>query len=112
MAWTTIHDELFKKINQELDEYQSRAQSLPGHAVYSRAEEIAAMGFCYNQLLARFHDRQAEDLAPLLELEKPLETLSLHWMAEQRSRDFSEDFDRVLHNRDYLTEPESGPTMG
>lgn len=77
MTWTSIHEELFKKINQEMDDYQGRVQSLPGHAVYNRAEEIAAMGFCYNQLMSGFHDHRAEELAPLLELEKPLETLSL-----------------------------------
>ena len=29
LAWTSIHEELFKKINQEMDDYQGRVQSLP-----------------------------------------------------------------------------------
>ena len=111
MTWTSIHEELFKKINPEMDDYQGRVQSLPGHAVYNRAEEIAAMGFCYNQLMSGFHDHRAEELAPLLELEKPLETLSLRWMTEQQSRNFNEDFDQILHNHDFLTELETGPIM-
>lgn len=111
MAWTTVHDEVFKKVNQEMDEYQGRMQNQPGQVVYNHAEEIAAMGFCYNQLMSGFHDYQAEDLAPLLHQEKPLEALCQLWMSE-RNYDPSGEFERVLWSlRNPQTEEQIGPAM-
>ena len=113
MAWTKIHDELFKKVNREFDAYQGYMQALCGSQVYAHAEEIAAMNFCYNQLLSSFHDYQAKDLKPLLEREKPLEFLAERWMAEQNV-DLSGEFDHVFYSMGYQeesSEPETGPTM-
>lgn len=113
MAWSAIHDEVFKKINQEYDAYQGRMQRMTGSQVYAHAEEITAMNFCYNQLLENFHDYQEKDLEPLLEDEQPLERLAHHWMVEQ-DVDLAGEFDRIFRSRDYLEEsdePESGHTM-
>ena len=56
MAWTKAHEELFKKINQEMDDYARSMWDLRGYAVYGKANEIAAMEFCYNQLAGKLHD--------------------------------------------------------
>lgn len=113
MAWSKTHDEVFQKINQEFDVYQSGIQRMTGSQVYARAEEIAAMNFCYNQLLENFHNYQAKDLEPLLEQEKPLELLTRRWMVEQ-DVDLSSEFDRVFREtvcQEENDEPESGPSM-
>ena len=113
LAWSEIHDAVFKKINQEFDAYQDRMQRMTGSQVYAHAEEITAMNFCYNQLLENFHDYSSKNLEPLLEDEQPLERLAHHWMVEQ-DVDLADEFDRVFRSGDYLEEndgPESGHTM-
>ena len=110
MAWSEIHDAVFKKINQEFDAYQGRMQRMTGSQVYAQAEEITAMNFCYNQLLENFHDYQEKDLEPLLEDEQPLERLAHHWMVEQ-DVDLADEFDRVFRSGDYLEEND-GPEPG
>lgn len=111
MAWTEIHDELFKRINQEMDGYASGMWKRPGSEVYGRADEISAMRFCYNQLIGSLSEYQAEDLEPLLQYEKPLEVVCRRWLSEQ-SVDLSEEFGRVLLNPDYLEEAiEAQPDM-
>ena len=113
MAWSAIHDEVLKKINQEFHAYQDRMQRMTGSQVYAQAEEITAMNFCYNQLLENLHDYSEKDLEPLLEDEQPLERLAHHWMVEQ-DVDLADEFDRVFRSRDYREEsdgPESGYAM-
>ena len=113
MAWSKTHDDVFQKINQEFDVYQGGIQRMTGSQVYARAEEIAAMNFCYNQLMENFQDYQAKDLEPLLEQEKPLEFLSCRWMAEQ-DIDLSGEFDRVFREtvcQEENNEPEPDPSM-
>jgi len=113
LAWTEVHEELFKKINLEFDTYQGYMQGLCGSQVYAHAEEIAAMNFCYNQVLSNFHDYQAEELAPLLQCEKPLEMLRSRWMDEQNV-DHSDEFEHIFHNMDVQEagdEPELGPSL-
>ncbi len=95
MPWTGVHDELFKKVNQELDEYARSMWDVPGYYVYGKADEIAAMKFCYNQLVGHLHDYSSEGLKRLLELEKPLEALCNHWRVEQ-DVDLESDFDRIF----------------
>lgn len=110
VEWTATHNELFKKINQEMDDYASGMWKRPGNEVYDRADEISAMRFCYNQLIENLGAYQAKDLEPLLQYEKPLEAVCRRWMSEQ-SVDLSGEFDRVLFNPEYLeecSETESG----
>lgn len=110
VEWTATHNELFKKINQEMDDYAIGMWRRPGNEVYDRADEISAMRFCYNQLIENLGAYQAKDLEPLLQYEKPLEVVCRRWMSEQ-SVDLSGEFDRVLFNPGYLeecTETESG----
>lgn len=110
VAWTEIHDGLFKKINQEMDVYARGMWKRSGNEVYGLADEISAMRFCYNQLIGNLSEYRAEDLEPLLQYEKPLEVVCRRWMSEQDC-DLSEEFDRVLRNPEYLeecTEAESG----
>ncbi|MEY8388332.1 hypothetical protein AALC17_13745 [Oscillospiraceae bacterium 38-13] len=110
MGWSKIHDEVFKKINQEFDAYQDSMRRMTGSQVYARAEEITAMNFCYNQLLGNFHDYQERDLVPLLQCEKPLEMLCSHWMSSQNV-DLSGEFNCTLRNMD-CQEEHDGPELG
>lgn len=106
MAWSDIHEELFKKINQEMDEYARSMWDLPGYAVFGRADEIAAMSFCYNQLVGHLHNYPITSVEWLLQYEKLLEAVRGHWMVEQ-DVDLEAEFDRVIHEWGY-EEPESG----
>lgn len=113
MAWTKAHDDLFKKINQEMDNYARGMWDLPGYAVYGKANEIAAMGFCYNQLAEKLHDCSAEELGPLLEQEKPLEFLARHWTSEQAAG-LGAEFDQLFRSANRQEESERqkpGPSM-
>ena len=113
MAWSEVHEELLQKISREMEAYQAQMFSLSSSEVYNRSEEIAAMGFCHNQLMEYLHDSRAVDLEPLLEQEKPLEFLAHHWMTEQRL-DRDDEFDRVFRNpkrQEENGEPESGLSM-
>lgn len=103
MEWTATHDALFKKINQEMDDYAGEMWKCPGNEVYDRADEISAMRFCCNQLIGNLGAYQAKDLEPLLQYGKPLEVVCRRWMSEQ-SVDLSGEFDRVLFNPEYLEE--------
>ncbi len=106
MAWTAAHGKLFERLNQEMDNYARSMWDLPGYAVYGKADEIAAMGFCYNQLVGHLHDYPAASVERLLQCEKPLEAVHSHWMAEQ-DMDLEAAFDRILHEWG-CEEPESG----
>ena len=106
MAWTAAHEALSKKVNQELDEYTRSMWDLPGYAVLGKADEIAAMRFCYNQLIGHLHDYPAASVEWLLQYEKPLEAVHSHWMAEQ-DVDMEAEFDRIIHEWGY-EELESG----
>ena len=113
MAWSEVHDDLLQKVNREMEDYQTRMLSRTSIEVYNQAEEIAAMGFCHNQLMEYLHDSRAVDLEPLLEQEKPLEFLAHHRMTEQRL-DRDDEFDRVFRNpkrQEENGEPESGLSM-
>lgn len=63
MAWSEVHDDLLQKVNREMEDYQTRMLSRTSIEVYNQAEEIAAMGFCHNQLMEYLHDSQAVDLS-------------------------------------------------
>ena len=106
MAWSAAHDDLLKKVDQEMDEYNRSMWDLPGHAVISKADEIAARRFCYNQLMGHLSDYPSEKVEWLLQYEKPLETVYSRWMVEQ-DIDLEAEFDRVLQEWGY-EEPESG----
>ena len=83
MAWTRIQEALFQKVNAEMEDYARGMWDLPGSTVYDRAEEIAAMRFCYDQLVGYLDDWPAEDLAYLLRFRTPLAVLRDQWLAEQ-----------------------------
>ena len=106
MAWTAVHEKLLEKVNQEMDAYARSMWDLPGHAVFGKADEIAAMGFCCNQLVGHLHDYSMKSVELLLQYEKPLETVCCHWMAEQ-GVDLEAEFDHVFREWGY-EEPESG----
>ena len=106
MAWTAAHEKLLKKVNQEMDEYTRSMWDLPGYVVLGKADEIAAMRFCYNQLIGHLHDYSAESVEWLLQYEKPLEAVHSHWMVEQ-DVNLEAEFDRVIHEWGY-EEQESG----
>lgn len=109
MEWSSTHEDLFKKINQEWDDYARSMWDLPGYAVFGKAKEIAAIGFCYNQVMKHIYDYQAEDLEWLLNQPKPLETLRSRWTDEQPV-DFDVEFDRFFRNSGYKG-PKSGVDM-
>ena len=109
MEWTADHEELLKKVNQEWDEYTRSMWELPGYAVLGKADEIAAMGFCYNQLVGYLGDYPVKNVEWLLQFEKPLEAVHSHWMTE-RDMDFESEFDRVFREWGY-EEPESSMGM-
>ncbi len=107
MAWSRTHEELFKRIDHELDAYASSMWRRPGNEVYDRADEISAMRFCYNQLVGNLNDYQEQELEPLLQYDKPLEVVCHRWLCEQDC-DLSGEFDRVFRGAGYLEE-QSGP---
>ena len=116
MAWTVTHEDLFKKINQEMDAYAQSMWRRHGNEVYDRANEIAAMHLCYNQLVGNLSSYSSEELEPLLREEKPLEAVCRSWMSELKYAP-GESFDRAI--RSYGSPEESkmsigmsGPTMG
>ena len=106
MPWSDTHEKLFKKVNQELDEHARSMWDLPGYAVYGKADEIASMGFCYNQLVGHLHDYPIASVEWLLQYEKPLEAVRSHWMVEQ-DMELETEFDRILREWGDA-EPESG----
>lgn len=111
--WSDIHEKLLRKVNQEMDEYARSMWDLPGCTVFGRADEIAAMSFCYNQLVGHLHDYPTELVEWLLQREKPLEAVRSRWAVEQ-DVDLETEFDRVLHEWGY-EEPEldiDAPSMG
>ena len=94
MAWTVTHEAIFKKINQEMDAYAQSMWRRPGNEVYDRANEIAAMHLCYNQLMGNLSSYSSEELESLLREEKPLEAVCRSWMSELKY-DPGESFDRA-----------------
>lgn len=114
MAWSQVHDELVKKVNQEMAEYEQQMQSMPGSYVYAHADEISSMKFCYGCLMDNIRSYQVRDLEPLLQYDKPLELLHGRWSVEQ-NYDPSEEFGRIIYDPDYdpdygdeHIEPQSG----
>lgn len=107
MAWSAAHDDLLQKVNQEMDEYTRSMCDLPGYTVFGKADEIAGMGFCYNQLVGHLHDYLTKNVEWLLQFEKPLEALYNHWLVEQ-DIDFEYEFDSVFREWGYEEEPEPG----
>lgn len=97
MAWSDTKEELLKKVNQEMDEYARSMWDLPGYAVYGKADEIAAMKSCYNQLIGELEDYPAEHLEYLLRFKTPLKVLCVTWMDAQNC-DLSEEFRHMLWN--------------
>ncbi len=95
MAWTEIHKALLQKLNQNLDEYQRRSWSMTGIQVYAHANEIAATGFCYNQIIEGLDSWPVEDLEYLLRFKNPLEVVRDQWMVEQNV-DHSESISHTL----------------
>ena len=73
MAWTEIQERLFRKAELEMDAYSHSMWELLGYAVYDKADEIAAVRFCYNQLLGHIDEWPTEDLEYLLRFQSPLE---------------------------------------
>ena len=99
-AWTESHEELFRAINQEMDDYSRSILALSSSEVYGKAEEIAAMRFCYNQLMEHFHEYSAENMEWLRGYQKPLEAVCSHWMIEQNV-DLESEFDDVFRGWGY-----------
>lgn len=116
MAWTVTHEAIFKKINREMDAYAQSMWRRPGNEVYDRANEIAAMHLCDNQLMGNLSSYSLEELEPLLREEKPLEAVCRSWMSELKY-DPGESFDRAIRSYGNPEESKmsigmSGPTMG
>ena len=86
MAWTETQNALFRKMSAEMEDYARGMRDLPGSAVYDRAEEIAAMRFCYNQLVGYLDYWPAEDLAYLLRFRTPLAVVRDQWLEEQSAK--------------------------
>ncbi len=105
MAWTAAHDELRKRVDQELEAYRTQMQRKTGCEVYAHAEDIAAMEFCHKQLTEHLGDYQVVDLEWLMGYMKPLEAMCSHWLIEQ-DVDLETEFDRIFRDWGY-EEPES-----
>lgn len=110
MAWTEAHDELFKKIELEMDAYIRQMIARPSTMVYSQAVEIAAMGFCYSNMKKMLPHYSREDVEPLLKCEKPLETICQCWLSNLQDRDYRDEFDCVICQEE-SGRPEVGPCM-
>lgn len=117
MAANNVHDELSKKVNSEMSEYEQKMLSLPASQVYAHADEISAMKFCCNQLLENLHAYPSEYTEYLLRFEQPLTVVRDHWLSDQ-SDSHSEAFEFTLWDicdkRDAEVDyaMDSGPNMG
>lgn len=114
MAWTEAHGELFKKIDQEMDAYIRQMIARPSTAVYSQAPEIAAMVFCYSNMMKRLPRYSREDVEPLLKCEKPLEAIRQCWLSNLQDHDYREEFDNIIcdnSGQEESSRSETGPSM-
>lgn len=81
MEWTAIHDALFQKVEQEMNSYEQKMEAMTSGQVFARAYEIAAMTFCYNQIVGHITDWPVDDLEYLLRFQNPLEVVRDQWTA-------------------------------
>jgi len=95
MAWTKIQEALIQKLNQNLDEHQRQTWSMTGTQVYALANEIAATGFCYSQIIRGLDSWPVEDLEYLLRFKNLLAVVYDQWMSEQNV-DLSESIGHAL----------------
>lgn len=117
MASSEIRNELIKKVNREMADYEQHMLSLPASQVYAHADEISAMNFCCNQLLENLYAYPSEYTEYLLRFEQPLSVVSDRWLSDQ-SDSPSEAFEFTLWDLwdkrdaevDYAMN--SGPSMG
>lgn len=115
MAWTVTHEDLFKKINREMDAYAQSMWRRSGNEVYDRRMRsppcICAITSWW-VTSARIPRRAGAASAG----EKPLEAVCRRWMSELKY-DPRESFDRAIRSYGNPEESEmsigmSGPTMG
>ncbi|MFB0920163.1 MAG: hypothetical protein QMB62_04680 [Oscillospiraceae bacterium] len=118
-----IKDEIFERLETEWGEYEDQLLKLSPGQLIGRAEEIAAMSFCHNWLVANaFNGQNMDQLEYLLRFEKPLALVCEQWQDAQNV-DYSADFSRILTDisegdleQDYplmpdCPSPERGQTM-
>lgn len=122
LAWTKVHDELFKKVNREFDAYQGYMQALCGSQVCAHAEEIAARSCC-EQLTEKLTSYPVEYLEYLLRFEDPVTVVQDQWASEQNA-DIGDKLKHALYTlwctgnaeQDHPPDPEwrperEGPSM-
>lgn len=88
-----IREALAEKIERNMQTYERRLFSWDQGVLVGRANEIAAAGLCYNELIG--NEYPAEDLEYLLRFEEPLMVIRDQWLAEQNV-DHSEAFAHAL----------------
>lgn len=88
-----IKKALLEKIRQNMDSYTHELLRLNPEELIGKAQEIAAVQFCCNELSAGKYP--IEDIEYLLRFENPLEVVADQWTAEQ-GFNCSFDLDHVL----------------
>ena len=97
-----IWEQLFEKVEASWTAYADKMLALPSHIVFSKADEIAAVRLCYNELVGGTYS--ADLLEHLLRYDDPLDTMREWWLQEQNT-DHSEEFEHAL-----WTLKEQGPS--
>ena len=93
MTRSEIWEQLFEKVEAGWSAYADKMLKLPGHIVFSKADEIAAARLCYNELVGGTYSTDL--LEHLLRFDDPLDTMREWWLQEQNT-DPSEEFEHAL----------------
>ena len=106
-----LYEKLAEKVDKCWDSYAEGLLKCSPSELISRAEEIAAASFCYDQLVHHADFYSDDLLEHLLRFDNPLETMQEQWINEQNV-DYSDEFDHALWSlREYGPEPDAGEDM-
>ena len=97
MTRAEIHARLTETVEAEWYAYRSAMLQLPSICVFARAHEIHAARTCYEELVLNAGAYSAEQLAYLLTLPAPLETVREQWL-KQENEDLEAILSRVLRS--------------
>lgn len=111
MEKNELYEKLAKKVGKCWDSYVERLLKCSPSELITRAEEIAAAGFCYDQLVHCASLYSDDLLEYLLCFDDPLETMRDQWVDEQNV-DCSDEFSYALWGlREYGPKPDAGENM-
>lgn len=116
MTTEEIYTALGEKVGQNWAAYQEQMIQLSPDTLFMKADEIAAVWLCFNELTENQAAYPEHFLEHLLQFDNPLEIAREQWMDEQ-CIDYSIDFEHALwsiwdHGPIPEMEQESSSQMG